>query len=221
MTWAPSPRVLDLRSDPDADLTPVVDHLREGRPIAYPTETVYGLGGACSPEGVQRVREIKRRSEVKPLIVLVRSAADASGLAWTDAARELAEVFWPGALTLVLGDPHRLYPEGVRHPLTGSVGIRVSPHPVAARLVQAAGALTSTSLNESGEPPARAGHEALGLVRKLGADDVWVLDAGTLPPSRPSTVVDCTAAPPVVLRAGAVPIGRIRCILPEIHERTI
>ena len=89
---------------------------------------------------------------------------------------------------------------------------------MAARLVaELGGPLTSTSLNVPGEPPVTSGTEAREILERLGASDVWLLDAGTLPPSAPSTVVDCTTQDPRVLREGAVPIGRLRCALPEIH----
>jgi len=215
------PRRLDLRGDPEADLTSVVEHLEAGGVIAYPTETVYGLGSVCADAGIRRIQELKRRSPMKPLIVLVQSADSVVELRWTDDARALAGVFWPGPLTLVLEDPSGMFPRGVRHDKTRAVGVRVSPHPTVERLLAAMGApLTSTSLNLPGEPPAAAGHEALGVVRKLGGGDVVLLDAGTLPPSGPSTVVDCTGSEPVVLREGSVPIGRLQCTIPGIHERT-
>ena len=215
------PRKLDLRGDPEADFTPVVEHLEAGGVIAYPTETVYGLGSACVDAGIHRIHELKRRERHKPLIVLVESAEAVRGLRWTDSARELAGIFWPGALTLVLEDPSGIFPRGVRHGETGAVGVRVSPHPTVARLLGALRApLTSTSLNLPGELPASAGHEAYGVVRRLGGDDVWVLDVGTLPPSAPSTVVDCTGTEPTVIREGSVPIGRLRCAIPQMHERS-
>ena len=210
-------RTLDLRADPDADLVEVVEHLRGGGVVAYPTETVYGLGGMCTARGVLGVQEFKGRGSHKPLIVLVDSAETVQGLGWTEGARELAKIFWPGPVTLVLRDPHGIFPPGVRSEETGSVGVRVTPHPIAARLVAELGApLTSTSLNRSGQTPVSSGHEA-GELCARGATAVWVLNAGTLPPSGPSTVVDCTGNEPVVLREGIVPIGRLRCAIPEIH----
>jgi L-threonylcarbamoyladenylate synthase len=211
---------MDLRADADADLAAVVAHLRAGGVIAYPTETVYGLGGACTPEAVSAVRTLKGRDETKPLIALVESWDAVGALSWTPAARELASIFWPGSVTLVLPDPAKTFPPGVRNPVTGTVGVRVSPHPVAERLVRALGGpLTSTSLNVPGEPPVTSGDEASEILARLGAEAVWLLDAGTLPPSAPSTVVDCSTDPPVVLREGAVPTDRLRCAIPEINDR--
>jgi L-threonylcarbamoyladenylate synthase len=215
-----APERLDFRADPDADLDPVVRHLEGGGLIAYPTETVYGLGGAATPEAVARVLHLKGREPDKPLLVLVAERRAAAGLRWTPAAEALADAFWPGALTLVLADPDGIFPRGVRHDRTGSVGVRVSPHPWVARLVAAwGGPITSTSLNEPGGPPARSGSEALEVAERLGGKEILVIDTGTLPPSRPSTMVDCSGTVPVVLRAGSVPVERLRCVIPEIHER--
>lgn len=209
---------VDLRADPDTDLSEVAAALRAGGAVVYPTETVYGLGSSCSPDGIDYVRALKGRPTSKPLIALVGSFDEVDALAWTDESRELATIFWPGALTLVLRDPEALFPPGVRDPTTGSVAVRISPHPTVARLLEALDApLTSTSLNLSGEAPARTGDEAAAVLHRMGADDVWLLNGGTLPNSAPSTVVDCTGSTPVVVREGSVPIGRLRCAIPEIH----
>jgi L-threonylcarbamoyladenylate synthase len=214
-------RRLDLRAHLDADLTDVVEHARSGGVIAYPTETVYGLGGACTAAGVRAVGTLKARREDKPLIAIVPSIESVEALEWTDAARELAAIFWPGALTLVLADPGRIFPAGVRDVRRGTVGVRVTSHPIAARLVEALGGpLTSTSLNEPGATPAMSGSDARTVLDRLGAHDAWLLDGGTLPPSGPSTVVDCTGGEPAVVREGVIPIGRLRCAIPEIHGTT-
>lgn len=218
---SPPLRVLDVRADPERDLSEAVAHLRSDGVLAYPTETVYGLGGACTAAAVDAVRRVKGRSDGKPLLVLVGSIDSAGSLEWTDAARELASIFWPGSLTLVLDDPRETFPPGVRS-ASGTVGVRVSPHPLVARLLEAFGApVTSTSLNAPDKPPVSSGGRARELLGRLDADGVMLLDAGTLRPSRPSTVVDCTGAVPVVLREGAVPIDRLRCALPEIHGTRI
>lgn len=214
-------RTIDLRADPDADLSEVVRHLRSGGAVAYPTETVYGLGALCTDAGVRTVREVKRRSEDKPFIALVESRDVVSALSWTPDASDLTDIFWPGSLTVVLSDPDRTFPSGVRDERTGTVAVRVSPHPIAARLVRELGEpLISTSLNLPGEPPVTSGGAAGEILDRMGADDVWLLDGGALPPSGPSTVVDCSSDRPVVLREGAVPLGRLRCALPEVHGRT-
>lgn len=210
-------RTIDLRADPEHDLSSVVEHLRVGGTIAYPTETVYGIGSLATATGVERVQELKGRGDDKPLLLLLPSADAADMLSWNPEAAALAEIFWPGSVTLVLDDPKGHFPPGIRSP-SGSVGVRVSPHPTVARLLAALGEpITSTSLNAAGAEPARSGDDARAVLQHLGAEGTWLLDGGTLPPSAPSTVVDCTAQKPRVLREGAVPIGRLRCALPEIH----
>lgn len=215
-----APRRLDLRHVPpaEADLSEAVRHVRDGGLLGYPTETVYGFGGACTPPGVEALRGLKPREADKPFLVLAPDRDSVADLAWTDAALELAGIFWPGAVTLVLSDPRRIFPPGVRGP-DGSVAVRVSSHALAAALLDGLGEpLTSTSANAPGAAAAADGQRALDVARELGAGaEVLILDGGTLPPSGPSTIVDCTGAEPVVLREGTVPLGRLRCAIPGIH----
>jgi L-threonylcarbamoyladenylate synthase len=217
-----APELVDLRGAAldDVDLSPVVDHVRTGRLIAYPTETVYGFGGLCSHAAVARLQALKIREAPKPFLVLVQGVQEVDGLAWTEEARELASIFWPGSLTLVLRDPARIFPEGVRSPV-GAVAIRVSPHPLVGALLEALGApLTSTSANAPGAPPAHSGGEALQAAVDLDAgSEMWILDLGALPPSGPSTIVDCTGERPSVIREGTIPLNRLTCALPELHGR--
>lgn len=208
-------RRVDFRVPPYEEdvLEAVRAHLEEGGLLAYPTETVYGFGCALHAVALRRLSELKDRDPARPFLVLVPDRESVADLRWTDEARELADVFWPGALTLVLEDPERRFPEAVRSP-SGGVAIRRSPHPVAAALVERwGGPLTSTSANAPGEEPARTADEAARAARGLGAgDEMWLVDGGRLPLSEPSTIVDCTGAEPSVLRAGAVPVRRLRCV---------
>jgi L-threonylcarbamoyladenylate synthase len=215
-----APELVDLRgaATDDLDLTRVVDHVRADGLIAYPTETVYGFGGVCSPLAVARLQALKGREAPKPFLVLVEGIQAVDGLAWTEEARELASIFWPGSLTLVLRDPARIFPEGVRSSV-GAVAIRVSPHPLVGALLELLGApLTSTSANVPGGPPARSGGEALRAAADLDAgSEMWILDYGPLPPSGPSTIVDCTGDRPSVIREGTIPVNRLTCAVPELH----
>src|SRR5690606_20055887 len=115
-------------------------------------------------------------------------------------------------LTLVLADPDGTFPPGVRSD-AGAVAVRRTSHPVAARLVELLGEpLTSTSANPPGGEPAADGDAAFRAAVEAGAGgETWVLDAGPLPPSPPSTIVDCTGSPPRVRRVGAMPVRRLRC----------
>src|SRR5262245_12422314 len=212
----PMAPTLDLRAgleDP-RELDPVVAHVLGDGLVIHPTATVYGVGGLATREAIAALRTLKGRADDRPFLLLIASAESVPALAWTASARELASVFWPGALTLVLADPSGSFPAGVRSG-AGGVAVRVSSHPGTRALVERIGRpFTSTSANAPGEPPALAADEA---VAALDAGGCWVLDAGRLPPSAPSTVVDCTGAEPIVVRAGATPIERLRCVLPGIH----
>jgi L-threonylcarbamoyladenylate synthase len=216
---ADGPERIDLRADPDAELGRAVAQLRADRVLAYPTETVYGFGSTCTAAGVASVRALKPRGEGKPMIVLAPSRKALARLVWSEDASELARVFWPGSVTLVLEDESGIFPLGIRSP-DGAVAVRVSSHPVVRRLLGAYGApITSTSANEPGTPPALSGTETIDVLRRLGGDDVLLLDAGTLPASDPSTIIDCTGDAPSVLREGTVPVDRLRCVIPEIHAQ--
>ena len=214
------PRVIDFRDAtraPDT-LDAVLDHLKRGGLLAYPTETVYGFGGLPTQAVIKRLLALKKREPAKPMLLLVQDREAVSDLRWTPEAIELADVFWPGSVTLVLADPEARYPEGVRGS-AGSVAIRVSPHPLVRELVRGLGGpILSTSANRSGETPALDAQSALGAAVAAGAgEELWVLDGGDLDPSRPSTIIDCSGPVPVVLRQGTVPLGRVRCVLPGIR----
>jgi L-threonylcarbamoyladenylate synthase len=215
-----APRVLDARAGPPEpeELEALAAHVLSGGLVAHPTETVYGFGGLATPESIAALRRLKP-GRASPFLLLVPSADAIRELAWTPEARELASVFWPGALTLVLADPSDSFPAGVRGE-SGGVAVRVTSHPLTRALVERLGRpLTSTSANLPGDPPATSGDAALAVGRAAGAGaELWVLDAGRLPPSEPSTVVDCTGPVARVVRPGATPVHRLRCVLPEIDR---
>ena len=208
----------DLRASPfdPGVLERIAAHLESGGLVAYPTETVYGFGCALHPGALSRLARLKGRSEDAPFLLLIPDESSVGDLRWSRTARELAEVFWPGALTLVLDDPSESYPPEVRGP-SGGVAVRRSPHPVAGAVVEALGApLTSTSANPPGGRPATTGDEAAKAARAVGAtpEELWILDGGSLPPSPPSTIVDLTGDELRVIREGAVPARRLACVRP-------
>jgi L-threonylcarbamoyladenylate synthase len=177
--------------------------LRADGVVAFPTETFYGLGAAAlQPAGVRRIVEVKGRREGKPLLVLVDSVAMAERVAARvpPPARALMDRHWPGALTLVL--PAR---PGIPAEVTagsGTIGVRLSAHPVARALVSALGGpVTAPSANPSDRPPPTT---AAGVVAYFGDALDLVLDGGATPGGEPSTVLDVTVDPPRVIRAGAV-----------------
>ncbi len=185
------------------DLAATIQWLRSGKMVAYPTETVYGLGvNALDPKALARLRELKGRPEGKPFPLLLPTPALFPEYAdeVSPEAKLLAKKFWPGALTLIV--PASRFSEDLRGP-SGGVGFRVSDHPVAKALAEQFGKpMTTTSANPSGKIPAATPEE----VRKMfHHPDLMVLDAGPATGLPPSTVIDCTKRPPELLREGAIP----------------
>jgi L-threonylcarbamoyladenylate synthase len=194
-----------------AALPRVLSHLANDGLIAYPTETVYGFGGAVTPASAAALRALKSRELAKPFLLLISDPDQAPGVQWTDASRAIARLFWPGPLTLALPADAGAYPEGIISS-DGLIALRASPHPFVRALTGAwGGAITSTSANAPRTPPARNGAEVAAALRALGEPDVMVLDGGTLPQSQSSTILavedDHTAR---VLRAGAVSTEDLR-----------
>ena len=185
--------------------------VRAGGLIIYPTDTVYGLG--CDPlntRAVERAFRAKGRGFDKPMPVLASGLEQAMRIAeFSPQALRLAEVFWPGPLTLVL--PRRpVLPDAVSCGRP-SVGVRVPGHDFALRLIEACGGLLiGTSANRSGHPPPRTAQEAIS---KLGDVVDLVIDGGPAPLGIPSTVVDLTGPEPVVLREGAISSEHLLAIL--------
>jgi L-threonylcarbamoyladenylate synthase len=193
-----------------------VERLRRGELVAYPTETLFGLGAdASQPEAVARLQRWKGRADDHPLSVLVAGAddLDALGIRLSPPARRLAEAFWPGPLTLVVAGGRALAP-GVARASDGALGLRCSSHPVAAALARrlaerGVGPVTATSLNPSGAPAVASHDEATRLCGRRGGPWLLALHGAPEPSGAASTVVDASADPPRVLREGAVSRARI------------
>ena len=208
-------KAVPFRSDEDvaAALPRVIAHLRAGRLLAYPTETVYGLGSRARAADVQALAGLKGRRSDKPFLLLVadRAMAEAQGLAFNESASALARAFWPGPLSLVLPGGSGRLPDVLRGP-EGGIAVRWTSHRGMARLVQALGEpVTSTSANLPGGPPA-PGAEAIlrDFAVPVEAGTLLVLDGGVLGNSPPSTVVDCTQPAPRLIREGALTLAELR-----------
>ena len=195
--------------DPAAPAPAALDEaaavLRADGLVAFPTETFYGLGAAAlRSRAVRRVFEVKGRPEGKPLLVLVDSIAMTERLATTISprARALMARHWPGALTLVLPARPEIPPEVTAG--TGTIGVRLSAHPVARALVTALGGpITAPSANPSDRPPPTSAAE---VVAYFGDALPLILDGGATAGGGPSTVLDVTVDPPRVIRAGAIQV---------------
>ncbi len=175
--------------------------MREGGVVVYPTETVYGIGCIASdPDASQRICEIKGRAD-KPLPLICADIEAARRIVeMTPEAEKLAARFWPGPLTMVLKAKVK-YSMWVNHGAP-TLGVRVSPHPVAQKLAKAAGGvIVSTSANVSGDEPAHSAEEA----REIFGNRVdIILDGGPSPGGESSTVVDLTGEEIWLLRKGPV-----------------
>jgi L-threonylcarbamoyladenylate synthase len=183
--------------------------LRAGDPVAFPTETVYGLGArANDADAVRRIYEAKGRPEHKPLIVHVRDVEQARLLVreWPPEAEELARLYWPGPLTLVL--PRAAIVPDVVTAGRDSVAVRAPAHPIAQRLIVACGfALAAPSANPSGLPPPTSAAEVAASLRgKIRL----VVDGGPTPGRTPSTILDlCRTDGAAILRVGAIPADEL------------
>ncbi|WP_041832824.1 L-threonylcarbamoyladenylate synthase [Actinoplanes sp. N902-109] len=193
---------------PDADgIRRAAELLRAGSVVAFPTETVYGLGAdAFNEDAVAEIYRLKNRPSWNPLIVHVADVTAARALAeeWPDGANELAAQFWPGPLTLVVG----------RAGGAGTIALRVPAHEVARKLLDATGlALAAPSANRSESiSPTTAQH----VLRSL-PEVPLILDGGPTAWGIESTVVDVTCDLPRLLRPGALPLRDIRQVTGAIE----
>ena len=191
----------------------VAAHLERGGLLAYPTETVYGLGSRPALEDVAALAALKGRRDGKPFLLLVasRGMAVAYGLQFTRAADALAAACWPGPLTLVLSGGEGRLPASLRG-RAGGIAVRWTSHAHVATLIERLGyPLTSTSANRAGGATAPGASAIASTFGAAIADGrLLVLDGGTLGNAAPSTVVDCTGRVPRLIRAGAIPLAELR-----------
>ncbi len=207
--------ILPFRTDAEiaSAIPQVATHLERGGLLAYPTETVYGLGSNPTPPALEALARLKGRSPDKPFLVLVsgRAMAEAWGLVLSASARALSDVFWPGPLTLVLPGGEGKLPDQLRGP-EGGIAVRHTSHAGIARLVAAMRQpLTSTSANRPGQPPAPGPDRLAEIFRpEIERGELLVLDGGVLGNVPPSTLVDCTGVMPRLVREGAIPRAELR-----------
>lgn len=187
--------------------------IREGGLVAFPTETVYGLGGdATNGEAVAAIFAAKGRPSFNPLIIHVPDLAAAEALgAFSDDARRLATEYWPGPLTLVIKRRAGCPVADLSSAGLETLAVRVPDHPVAQRLLNAAGLpIAAPSANRSGHvSPTRAQH----VDEDLGARVAMILDGGATEHGVESTVIDASGSELVLLRPGAVTAEQIAATL--------
>jgi L-threonylcarbamoyladenylate synthase len=183
--------------------------LCSGGLVAFPTDTVYGVGALVfNGAAVSSIYAAKDRPVEKAIPVLIADPADLAKVSRdvSEAAVRLATRFWPGPLTLVVLK-HPDLPESVS--ATPTVGVRVPDHPLARALLQAAGPMAVTSANLSGQPSPSTARE---VFTQLGGRIALIIDGGETPGGIPSTVVDCVEAEPQILRSGPVSEDAIRAV---------
>lgn len=197
-----------LRENLDSDVEEAARILGSGGVVVFPTDTLYGLGAdAFSVPALERIFSIKGRpAELSlPLLVSCWDQLETVAVQIPQAARRLAQRFWPGPLTLVLPKAPEL-PIGV----TGgknTVALRMPDHPVALEIIRLLGRpITGTSANRSGQPDLLDYHS---VEAELGRDVDYIVQSGPPPRGAPSTIVDLTTGAPTMLRQGALPMEEI------------
>lgn len=191
-----------ILSSSDECLQKAARILLDGGVVAIPTDTVYGFAAlVTNEEAVARLYKIKERNPIKSIAVLLSDAEQAPMVAghFSSFAQRITEVYWPGALTVIVDKK-----AGLPGNLTSNntVGIRVPDHDFARELMRLTGPLATTSANHSGEPPAK---KVSDFADSLGDQLDLIIDDGPVMGGVPSTVINCSVEEPVVLREGAIP----------------
>lgn len=203
-------KTIVLPVDDALSLTKAIGALEAGNLVAFPTDTVYGVGALVhDPESIGKLYVIKERDPVKAIPILVGSIPDLDQVSSNinQTARRLAKTFWPGPLTLVV-PRHPALPEIISPYPT--VGVRMPDHPTALNLLGLTGPLAVTSANLSGEPSSRTAEEVMA---QLSGRLPLVLDGGRTPGGQPSTVVDCTRSDLTLLRPGPISMDQLNQVL--------
>ena len=202
------------------DVEKAAEILRRGGLVAFPTETVYGLGAdARNPDAVRKIFAVKGRPATNPLIVHVSGVAMAKVYAsrWSQQARKLAQNLWPGPLTLVVPKTSAIAPEATAG--LDSVALRMPDHPMAIELIRKFdGPIAAPSANRSTHvSPTTADH----VRQELGKDVELVLDGGPCRVGIESTVLDLTGVIPHILRPGSVTRKQIERLIGPVEMRSI
>ena len=201
-------------ADRDRGIAAAIEAVKSGELVVFPTDTVYGVGAdAFTPHAITSLHHARSVTNQVPPPVLVGSRHTLDGLVYSlpKAARELADAFWPGALTLyVEHSPSLQWDLG---DTGGKVAVRMPLHPVALEVLRAVGPRAVTTATKAGQPApgtAEAAREQLEYAVRV------YLEAGPAHDPAPSTIVDVSGEVPRVLRAGAIPLEKLRDVVPEI-----
>ena len=191
-------------------ISQALEVLENGGLVAFPTDTVYGVGAlAFNAEAVKSIFAAKDRPVEKAIPILIGGPEDLDkvSIEVSVIAEKLAARFWPGPLTLVI-PKHPNLPDVVS--ATPTVGVRVPDHPIARALLRVAGPMAVTSANISGQESPKSARD---VYRQLNGCIPLILDGGETPGGVSSTVVDCLGVEPVILREGSVTLEEIQSVL--------
>ena len=206
---------IDAENMTSEDFAEAVAFLRGGQLVAFPTETVYGLGGdAFDPTASARIYAAKGRPSDKPLIVHIADIAELAKLCEDvpEEAYALAEKFWPGPLTMIMKKADCI-PKETTGGLS-TVAIRMPSHPIARRLIQEAGLpIAAPSANASGRPSTT---KAEHVIEDLDGRIEMIIDGGSSDIGLESTIVDLTVKPVQILRPGYITIEMLKEVIPDI-----
>lgn len=201
----------DLLAPDPAGLARAAALLRDGAVVAFPTDTVYGVGvSTAHPDRVADLFELKRRPLDRRIPILLADLSQVAGFEVDDRARALAEGFWPGALTLVLPGA-----DG------SSQAFRAPDHPVALALIRASGPIYATSANISDQPDTLGADEVLIAFATSQDGLAAVVDGGPVPGGVASTVLDLTVTPARILRRGPIDALALREVLPVVDAEGV
>lgn len=207
---------IDAENMTSEDFREAAEILRAGGLVAFPTETVYGLGGdAFDPTASKRIYAAKGRPSDNPLIVHIAEIGELDGLC-EDIPREayrLADAFWPGPLTMIMKKKASIPME-----TTGgldTVAIRMPSHPIANRLIKETGLpIAAPSANASGRPSTT---KAEHVIEDLSGKIEMIIDGGSSDIGLESTIVDLTVSPALILRPGYITVEMLRRVIPDIE----
>ncbi len=202
-------------ADRDRGVEAAIDAVKRGDLVVLPTDTVYGIGAdAFKTWAVSAMLTAKGRDRSMPSPVLIGSRQTLDGLVYAlpPAARDLAEAFWPGGLTIIVEHaPSLQWDIG---DTGGTVGIRMPLHPVALEVLRETGPMAVSSANKTGQPPAATAAEARD---QFGFSVSVYLEAGpSAPDALASSIVDMTGDTPRLVRAGAIPLEKLRAVVPTL-----
>lgn len=212
---------VDKNVDNEKIYSQAVDLLNNGEVVAFPTETVYGLGAvATNEEAVKKIFEAKGRPSDNPLIVHIGTIEELKNYVdeIPDITYPLIEKFWPGPLTLIMKSKKDFFAPNVTAGLS-TVGLRMPNHPIALNLLKKLGKpVAAPSANRSGRPsPTKASH----VLEDLEGLIPFIIDGGETGVGIESTVLDITATPPVILRPGGVTVEMLKEVIGEVSQPTI